>query len=99
MASSSSYWLTLISLWKINFALIFIFILLISTLNCCNAIRVRRAKIVEDDDVSLIKKLEYFAENEKVTADHGLYFTMLPKGVPIPPSAPSKGHNSSPQNR
>ncbi|GFP94566.1 hypothetical protein PHJA_001601000 [Phtheirospermum japonicum] len=53
-------------------------------------------KMVKEDDVSL-KNLEYFQEKEKVQA-HRLYFTKLPKGATIPPSAPSKRHNSSPQN-
>ncbi|KAG8366551.1 hypothetical protein BUALT_Bualt17G0091600 [Buddleja alternifolia] len=62
----------------------------------CIAIRPGRTMVVEEDDVSLMA-LKYFQEKEKLQ-EYGLYFSKLPKGVPIPPSAPSKRHNSLPQN-
>ncbi|KAG8382952.1 hypothetical protein BUALT_Bualt05G0133500 [Buddleja alternifolia] len=49
----------------------------------------------EENDVAAMT-LKYFQEKGKL-AD-GLFFTRLPKGVPIPPSAPSKRHNSAPLN-
>lgn len=51
------------------------------------------ATAAKEDDASAMA-LKYFREEEEK-----LFFARLPKGVPIPPSAPSKRHNSIPQNR
>ncbi|KAI3452975.1 hypothetical protein Pfo_009638, partial [Paulownia fortunei] len=87
---------TLISSWRKIISVVFIGFFL---LNSCVAIRPGRTMmmVMKENDVSAMA-LKYFQENkEKLPAD-GLYFTRLPKGVPIPPSGPSKRHNSSPQN-
>ncbi|KAG6396669.1 hypothetical protein SASPL_142824 [Salvia splendens] len=49
--------------------------------------------VMKEDDVSAMA-LKYLRENEEK-----LFFARLPKGVPIPPSAPSNRHNSAPSNR
>lgn len=51
-------------------------------------------KMMKEDEVSAVMALKYFQEKEGK-----LFFARLPKGVPIPPSAPSKRHNSAPLNR
>lgn len=51
------------------------------------------ATAAKEDDASAMALKSFREEEEK------LFFARLPKGVPIPPSAPSKRHNSIPQNR
>ncbi|PIN01014.1 hypothetical protein CDL12_26478 [Handroanthus impetiginosus] len=85
--SSSKTLITIISITFLGFLL----------LNSCTAVRPgKMMKMMEENDVSAIA-LKYFEEKEKLPND-ALYFTKLPKGVPIPPSAPSPRHNSSPQD-
>ncbi|KAL8518326.1 hypothetical protein ACS0TY_009626 [Phlomoides rotata] len=85
---------------RINLCLIFsiCFFLMNSSISCIDA-RPGRMMIVkeDDDDDASSMALKYFQEKEKSRYD-GLYFTKLPKGVPIPPSGPSPRHNSSPEN-
>ncbi|KAL0408812.1 UNVERIFIED_CONTAM: hypothetical protein Sradi_1815600 [Sesamum radiatum] len=81
--------------------LISITILVLFLSDSCIATRPGRTMMmmtVKDqvDDVSAMA-LKYFQDKEKLAAD-GLYFTRLPKGVPIPPSGPSNRHNSLPQD-
>ncbi|KAI3467154.1 hypothetical protein Pfo_023817 [Paulownia fortunei] len=94
-SSCSSFSKTLISPWRMKLSLFILVFLLMNTLNSCIAIRPGRMMIIKEDDASVMA-LKYFQEKEKFP--HGLYFSKLPKGVPIPPSGPSKRHNSSPQN-
>ncbi|MCD9643852.1 hypothetical protein HAX54_031704 [Datura stramonium] len=55
----------------------------------------------ENSRESSSQHLKVYKKENAYKTDN-LLFTMLPKGVPIPPSAPSKRHNaivdSSPQN-
>ncbi|KAL2234949.1 UNVERIFIED_CONTAM: hypothetical protein Sindi_1227100 [Sesamum indicum] len=79
---------TLMGSWRLNISILFLG-------------RTRRLTMKKEDDDVSVMTLKYFQEKEKYSspgADERLYFTKLPKGVPIPPSAPSKRHNSSPQN-
>ncbi|KAH6823197.1 putative membrane lipoprotein [Perilla frutescens var. hirtella] len=80
-----------------NMFVIFAGLLLVSLSSSCIAMRPGRLiLIVKDDDPSSMA-LNYFHEKGKFRNEE-LYFAKLPKGVPIPPSAPSKRHNSLPQN-
>ncbi|KAK4399900.1 hypothetical protein Sango_1096100 [Sesamum angolense] len=85
--------------WKTLVSLTLLVLLFLS--DSCIATRPGRTMMTvtvkdEVDHVSAMA-LKYFQEKQRVAAD-GLYFTRLPKGVPIPPSAPSNRHNSLPQD-
>lgn len=96
MASSFSS-RTLISWRRINLSLILMgFLVMNSSISRIDARPGRMMIDVKEGGASFIA-LKYFQEKEKFRYD-GLYFTKLPKGVPIPPSGPSPRHNSLPQN-
>lgn len=73
--------------------LIFIALILINTWSSCIG---RAILIVKESDHSSLAS-NYFQEKAKRRSEE-LYFAKLPKGVPIPPSGPSKNHNSLPQD-
>ncbi|KAL7149292.1 hypothetical protein ABFS83_05G029500 [Erythranthe nasuta] len=97
MASSScnkhfSY-KTLINISSARRMIIAIILLAFVVMDSCTAIRPMKKEA--DDRVSSSSSMagfDYFQGGDK------LYFAKLPKGVPIPPSAPSKRHNSLPGN-
>ncbi|KAL8052795.1 hypothetical protein ABFS82_05G028300 [Erythranthe guttata] len=77
------------SAWRMIIAIIFLGFLVMDS---CTAIRPMKKEA--DDRVSSSSSMaafDYFQGDK-------LYFAKLPKGVPIPPSAPSKRHNSVPGN-
>lgn len=57
--------------------------------------------VMEKEEENSSQHLKVYKKENAYKIDN-LLFTMLPKGVPIPPSAPSKRHNviedSTPQN-
>ncbi|KAL8531607.1 hypothetical protein ACS0TY_008270 [Phlomoides rotata] len=70
--------------------------------SCVNAIRpgrmtMRTMKQLEEDVSAMALRL-LRDDKQKLTPADRLVFTKLPKGVPIPPSAPSKRHNSEPED-
>ncbi|KAL2510046.1 Uncharacterized protein Fot_33693 [Forsythia ovata] len=82
-SSSSSPLNNIYSSWRV-ICVFFIGVLLI---NSCIAIRPM------EDDVSKMV-LKYYQKKGR-SLYNGLIFTRLPKGDPVPPSGPSKGHNKS----
>ncbi|KAL1568488.1 hypothetical protein AAHA92_00101 [Salvia divinorum] len=74
------------------FSVVFVISLFLLS-SCVGAGRPGRMTVMKDDDVSAMA-LKYLRENQEK-----LFFARLPKGVPIPPSAPSNRHNSAPSNR
>ncbi|PIN25937.1 hypothetical protein CDL12_01351 [Handroanthus impetiginosus] len=94
--ASSSYSKTLLTSCRINFTILFLGFLLANTWNSCIATRPGRMMMMMKEEDASLMALKHFQEQEKLPPE--LYFAKLPKGVPIPPSAPSKRHNSSPQN-
>ncbi|KAL7110501.1 hypothetical protein ACP275_05G029700 [Erythranthe tilingii] len=87
------------SAWRMIVAIVFLGFLVMDS---CTAIRPMKKEA--DDRVSSssssMAAFDYFQEKstEKLLAGDKLYFAKLPKRVPIPPSAPSKRHNSLPGN-
>lgn len=58
----------------------------------CSAARPMREK---EDSVMMMNPLEVLKiYQEKMQRNRGMVFNVLPKGIPIPPSGPSKRHNS-----
>ncbi|KAL1564904.1 putative membrane lipoprotein [Salvia divinorum] len=94
---SSSSFRTLRRSSRMNLSVIFIALLLINTWSSCTAARPGRSILTVKERDHSSMALNYFQEKEKLR-NEGLYFSKLPKGVPIPPSAPSKRHNSLPQD-
>lgn len=95
MASSSCSSKTLIiTPFLVILLLLFLQSLLIGS---CFAIRTRGVSMKEDE-VFAMRLSSYSREKHTIEIDR-LFFTKLPKDVPIPPSAPSKTHNSTPANR
>ncbi|KAK3041306.1 hypothetical protein RJ639_001408 [Escallonia herrerae] len=76
-------------------ALLIIFLLLGSSA----ATRPVRSTVTDADSWVSLEDLKHFRRKHEY---EGMVFNVLPKGVPIPPSAPSKRHNSvvnsSPEN-
>lgn len=77
------------------------FLIFLLSNSCVNAVRRGRMTMTAvkqlEDDVSALALRLLQDHKEKLTADR-LFFAKLPKGVLIPPSAPSKRHNSEPQD-
>ncbi|CAK9155789.1 unnamed protein product [Ilex paraguariensis] len=92
MASSSSSKPIHLS-WHLFYILSFLFLLIGS----CLATRTGKMMMVEVDGVSEMwpeNLTDYPRKTENVYPYPRLLLNKLPKGVPIPPSGPSKGHNS-----
>jgi hypothetical protein len=88
---SSSFQAKLLSFINITGVLFIIFLLV----NSCSATR-PGATLMRDEDMS--KKSEYIKPHRRLYETSFRHqnhiFNFLPKGAPIPPSGPSKKHNS-----
>ncbi|KAL1551215.1 putative membrane lipoprotein [Salvia divinorum] len=76
-------------------SLIFVALLLINTWGSCIAMRPGRSVSIVKENGHSSMGLNYFQE---LRSEEKLHFAKLVKGVPIPPSGPSKRHNSLPQD-
>ncbi|KAK4260899.1 hypothetical protein QN277_003960 [Acacia crassicarpa] len=87
-SSSSSKSLQLHCKSSGNMLVLVLFMILILLSGFCGAIRTGKTSYGESRDQQILKrKNEYRARGD-------LVFNFFPKGIPIPPSGPSKTHNS-----
>ncbi|KZV52514.1 protein IDA-like [Dorcoceras hygrometricum] len=93
MASYSSK--TLMTMLRVFLMSIFLGSLFIDS---CIGIRTRGMFSMKEEDVFAKHLSSYFSGEKKTIEIDRLFFTKLPKGVPIPPTAPSKNHNSAPES-
>lgn len=80
--------------WRNLVCVCFVVIVLSNILSggLCSAARPMREKKDSEMTMSPLEVLKIY--QEKMQRNRGMVFNVLPKGIPIPPSGPSKRHNS-----